>query len=258
MMRIVLIGAGNVGFHLGSALVKAGLIIDQVFSRTESSAKALALLCNCSYTSDTNSIIADADVYLVAVRDEVVQDLLKSFTFNPALIAHTSGSLGLDVFPPDMTQTGVFYPLQTFTKNTIVDFSSITICIEGNTSESQTEISLLAKKLSDQIFVTTTDQRKTIHLSAVFANNFTNHLFSISSELLAKENLPYTILHPLILETARKAVEFKPTEIQTGPAKRGDSQIMDAHLQMLGEQSKLAELYRLLSKSILKKHGKSL
>lgn len=257
-MRIVLIGAGNVGFQLGSALIKAGLTIDQVYSRTEASAKALALLCNCSYTSDTNSIITDADVYLVAVRDEAVRDLLKSFTFNPALIAHTSGSLGLDVFPPIMTRTGVLYPLQTFTKNTIVEFSTLTICIEGNTGESQSELTLLAKKLSDKIFITTTDQRKTIHLAAVFANNFTNHLFAISSELLEKENLPYTILHPLILETARKAVEFNPTEIQTGPAKRGDSQIMDAHLQMLGEKSKLAELYRLLSKSILEKHGKNL
>ena len=254
-MKIILLGAGNVATHLGHALKKAGHEILQVYSRSASSAKELSLKLRVIPVTDIAKISSQADLYVTSISDGSLPAFIKSFPVNNKTIAHTSGSVGMNVFGKKFKSFGVLYPLQTFSKDRKINFTEVPILLEGNNSKSLDLIKSVADSISPHVFETDSATRKTIHLSAVIANNFTNHLFAQAEKILAKKNIPFPILGPLLHETVIKAILLSPSESQTGPAKRGDTKIIDEHLKMLKKYPSLAKIYKLMSESIEKESG---
>lgn len=251
-MNIVLIGAGNVATHLGLALTASGHKIVQVYSRTEETARQLADKLSATFTTDINSISGDADIYIIAVKDEAIEDIANQINVSGKLIVHTSGSISMDVLKNASENYGVLYPLQTFSKNTEINFKTVPICIEANTELNENSLLSLARDISDNVHLINSQQRKLLHLAAVFACNFSNHMYSIAGDILKKENLAFDMLKPLIMETARKIENNSPGDVQTGPAIREDQEIMDEHLEYLSGSSTYRELYKLISNSIKK------
>ncbi len=249
--RIVLIGAGNVAHHLAPALLKAGLNLCQVYSRSIESARELGKKTGITYTADIMGIYPDGDIYIFCVSDDALLSLYKSIRINKnAIILHTSGSLSLEVFKPYTEKCGVLYPLQTFTKKRELDFREIPLCIEASNIEVYKIVREIAELLSVRVEEINSEKRKSLHLAAVFANNFVNHLYGIAGKILEKEGLDDTLLRPLIFETAHKVMLMSPENAQTGPAKRGDDSILSMHKTMLKDNRKLLNLYTQISDSI--------
>ncbi len=251
--KIVLLGAGNVATHLGQALQYNGRRVLQVYSRTIGSAEILARKLDCDFTSDLQYIYPGADLYIFSLADNALEEVLEAFPLKDVFAAHTSGSLPLNILSKAKLQAGVFYPLQTFSKNTRLDFSNIPLCIEAESKSYFKLLHELASSISQDVRPIDSDQREIIHIAAVFACNFTNHMFTISDELLSKNNISFNILHPLIEETIRKAMQQKPAEVQTGPARRNDQKIMQKHLKQLSSLSDYQKIYTFISQSIIKK-----
>ncbi|MCR4920687.1 MAG: DUF2520 domain-containing protein [Bacteroidaceae bacterium] len=259
-MKTVLIGAGNVATHLGEALQKAGCEILQVWSRTRSSAETLADRLGCAWTTDVEEVSSDAEMYLFSVSDAMLEALSRQVfdvitasdverqgkeTGAHALFVHTAGSMSQDVLPAE--RRGVMYPLQTFSRKRSVDFTEIPIFIESRTDEEQ--LMMLAELISNRVWALDEVNRRYIHLAAVFACNFTNHLYDLAARLLSERGIPFSALWPLIDETARKVHDMQPSEAQTGPAVRHDMNVIGKHLDMLSDE-KMKEIYTLLTESI--------
>jgi len=250
--RIVLIGAGNVATHLGMALQDKGHDVVQVYSRTMESASALASRLDADALTSLDAVCRDADIYLVALKDDALLNLIPSIVKGreDALFVHTAGSVGMDVWKGYAARYGVFYPMQTFSKARAVDFSSVSFFVEASGNEELVMLKDLALSLSPKVYEATSAQRSYLHIAAVFACNFANHMYALSERLLEKNGLPFDAMLPLIDETARKVHELSPGKAQTGPAVRGDENVMNKHLDMLAEDEELQELYRRISKSI--------
>ena len=251
-MKIVLIGAGNVATHLGVALYQAGYSILQVYSRTETSASTLAAKLSADYTVVMEEIRRDADLYIVALKDTALQQLASTLVKGreQALFVHTAGSMPMDLWKGLTVRYGVLYPMQTFSKQREVDFHIIPFFIEAS---AQAELELLrtvATRLSSKVYEATSEQRKHLHLAAVFACNFANHMYALSAHLLDKQGIPFEVMLPLIDETAGKVHQLSPVQAQTGPAVRYDENVINKHLEMLASEEPLQELYEKISKSI--------
>ncbi|MBE6287824.1 MAG: DUF2520 domain-containing protein [Mediterranea massiliensis] len=249
---IVLVGAGNLATNLGKALYSKGFRIVQVFSRTETSAKALAQVVEAEYTTELSALFPNADLYIVALKDDAFLHLLPSMVLGKenALWIHTAGSLSVDVWQNYVQRCGVLYPMQTFSKMREVHFSQIPIFVEASTPSDTTLLKQIGSILSDKVYEATSLQRKSLHLAAVFACNFTNHMYALSAELLEKYNLPFEVMLPLIDETALKVHTLTPQEAQTGPAVRFDRQVMQKHQEMLSDFPTMQEIYCQLSENI--------
>jgi len=255
--KIILIGAGNVAHHLAAALLKAGMGLCQIYSKHLESARALGMKTGIPYTADANEVYPDGDIYIFCVNDDALSVVLKSIRLNQdALLLHTSGSQPMELLNPYAIRYGVFYPVQTFSKRRSLDFNEIPICVEGNTRAMTEKICALAKKLSDKVYVVDSAQRRVLHLAAVFACNFPNFLYGIAGDILAESGLPFSILRPLIFETAHKVMSLAPEEAQTGPACRGDESILNAHKALLKNNKELLKLYTQLSELIKTKYLK--
>jgi predicted short-subunit dehydrogenase-like oxidoreductase (DUF2520 family) len=250
--RIVLVGAGNVATHLGMAWQKAGYEIVQVYSRTPASALELANRLGVGYTTSLEEICADADVYVVMVKDAVLQELIPNIVKgrNNALFVHTAGSMPMNVWENHACRYGVLYPMQTFSKAREVDFTSVSFFVEATGKAELAVLKSMATSLSPKVYEANSEQRRYLHLAAVFACNFTNHMYALSASLLEKQGLPFDAMLPLIDETARKVHELPPTQAQTGPAIRCDKNVLDKHLSMLQEESVMKVLYEIISKNI--------
>ncbi|NDP20340.1 MAG: DUF2520 domain-containing protein [Paludibacter sp.] len=255
-MEIVFIGSGSLATHLALALKEKGVTVKQVFSRTKSNAAKLAEKLDCSYTTDLSEIYDKADIYFYALKDSAFHKTLKSFDLPDAIHVHTGGSIPMSEFDGIARKYGVFYPLQTFSKEKEVDFSQIPICIEAVDSETQRILFDLANLLNSKTFLISSEQRKKLHLAAVFACNFSNYMYDISSLILEDIGVGFEILHPLILETALKVQSVTPFKAQTGPAVRFDDKIIKNHLNMLKNRRDLKKIYKLISKDIHKRHKK--
>lgn len=255
--KIVLIGAGNVAHHLAPALLRAGMNLCQIYSRTLESARELGRKTGITYTSDTFAVYPDGDIYIFCVSDDALLSVFKSLRINEeALILHTSGSAPLDIFKPYRQNYGVLYPLQTFSKTRNLDFGEIPLCIEAPDKEVLKTIGQIADKLSSKVYEISSEKRKKLHLAAVLANNFTNHLYHMAGKLLEKEDLDFNLLRPLIFETAHKVMQMIPENAQTGPARRGDTNILNLHKSMLKDNRDIQTLYVLLSQSIQQTYSK--
>lgn len=248
--KIVLIGSGNVATQLGLALKEAKLTIIQVYSKHKSSSSSLAKILNCESTNSPEKINTTADIYIIAVNDDAVAEVVKKLQLSDKIVVHTSGSVEMNILKTSSKNFGVFYPLQTFSKNKIIKFNSIPICLEANNKNTLKALQLLGNSISNDVQIINSEQRKFIHLAAVFACNFTNHFYSIASDILESQKLSLDILKPLIEETANKIKTNSPSKIQTGPAIRGDKKTMDNHLKLLANKD-YKNIYKLISKSII-------
>lgn len=253
-MKGVIIGSGNVATHLSLALASLeGIEICQVYSPTEAHAEILAERLNCDFVTDPTQIRKDADVYLFALKDQALETVIRAVPANNGLWLHTSGSMPMQVFAGYTERYGVLYPLQTFSKSREISFRGIPLFIECHREEDKNCLEELARRLSGKVCELSSEKRRSLHLAAVFACNFTNHIYALAEEILAKEGLSRDYLFPLIDETAAKVHELPAQEAQTGPAIRYDENIINKHLGMLADDPDVQTLYRLLSQSIHKK-----
>lgn len=253
---VVFIGAGNVATHLAIAFRNEGLRIECVYARTEESASRLAEKVFSGYTTDIADVPGNADLYIFSLKDSIIGDLVRALKVKNKLIVHTSGTVPMDVMKEGSSSYGVFYPLQTFIKERKVFFRDIPVCIEASGREELVKLRELALKISDDVREFTSEQRRVIHLSAVVACNFTNYMYAIAEGILQKYDIPFDILYPLINETAHKVRNVKPMFMQTGPAMRGDMEIIEKHLEMLSELPDYKEIYKIISDSIIKQQMK--
>lgn len=247
--KVVFIGAGNLASNLAPALKRQGFEPVQVYSRSEESASALAARIGCGFTTRTEDIVSDADLYVFAVRDDVLPRLLPCVPPNKGLWIHTAGSLDVHVLAPYSRRYGVIYPLQTFSKNRETDFSVIPVFIEGCNPEEEKVLAGIAGRISERVIPVSSETRRHIHLAAVFACNFTNYMYAAANQILSEHHLPFDILRPLIDETAAKVHRLDPVDAQTGPAVRYDEQVMNRQMELLTDPS-LKTLYAEISRGI--------
>lgn len=249
-MKIVLLGSGNVATHLAQALVAKGEEMVQVFSQSLRNAISLTDLVGGEPIDDLTQVNNSADLYIIAVKDDAIAgiaDQLKSVT---GLVVHTSGTTDMTVISSKVEHAGVFYPLQTFSKAKPVFFDEIPLCIEA-TDETQLKVlNTLASKLSNRVYQVDGNQRKILHLAAVFACNFPNHLYALANQLLQQHQLDFEIIRPLIKETADKVMTNLPESVQTGPAIREDETTLNKHFSMLSDVPEMQNIYQTLSDSI--------
>lgn len=253
MIKITLIGSGNVAQHLIKAFDKSEAIeIVQVFARKK---ETLASVVEFDKIVDDFNDLKEADLYIIAVTDNAISDVSKQLPFINQLVVHTSGTASIETLD-DKNRKGVFYPLQTFSKNKDVDFSVIPICLEAENTFDFRVLETVAKSISNSVFAINSEQRKALHVAAVFVNNFTNHLYQVGQEICEENKVPFEILKPLIQETADKINTLSPTDAQTGPAKRNDSTTIEAHLEYLKDENQ-KNIYKILTQSI-QHNGKKL
>lgn len=252
MMKVTLIGAGNLATQLGKSLKKAGVIISQVYSRTEDSARTLGELLEAEWLTDIKALRDEADIYIFSVKDSVLCELISEVckSRGDKLFLHTAGSMSMSCFEGKALRYGVFYPMQTFSKTKDVDFECIPVFIESNSIETEDVIRGLANKLTQRVIRLSSADRKYLHLAAVWACNFTNYCYTVASDILGEHGIPFDVMLPLINETTEKIQKISPKEAQTGPAVRGDRNVMSKQLELMNGKEDLQELYKMLSKGI--------
>ena len=254
MIKVIILGAGNVAQHLYTAFLNSKAIeVTQCYNR-----KGLRINDHQKENSITKNLseLKVADIYILAVNDDVIPEISQQLPFNNQLVVHTSGSVPMLAIN-NYNRRGVLYPLQTLSKDKIVDYSSIPFCIEAEQENDLLMLEKLASLLSNKVYTITSEQRNILHVAAVFVNNFTNYLFSIGNDICNENNIPFEILHPLILETAKKIGEVTPDLAQTGPAIRNDSNTIKRHQKILTDSSQ-KDIYKILTKAIQTKYGKKL
>lgn len=248
---VVIIGSGNVAWHLGKVLFESGFNILEIFGRNKDTTQELAIRFSANSVSELTKMTTSADLYLIAVNDDSISTICKSMPQVNGIVVHTSGSIGLEPLKR-FKNYGVFYPFQTLTKEKVINFKSVQLLIEGSSEEVLSQLKKVASDISNSVMVTTYDQRKQLHIAAIFASNFVNHFYSIAHSFLKEKNLPFSLLIPLIEETTDKIKHLEPHLAQTGPAKRGDEIVIQKHLNTLENNPDYQLIYDLLTKSIQK------
>jgi predicted short-subunit dehydrogenase-like oxidoreductase (DUF2520 family) len=248
--RITLAGAGNVAFHLGKALVQKGYVISRVLDRTASFSEHLAEELNAESSGIPEDGVADSDACLVCVSDDAIATVIEKLKPGNCLMMHTAGSVPMDVFRDYAINYGVLYPLQTFTKNRPLDYSRIPFLVEANTTENLKLIHQIASSVSVITREADSVQRLYIHLAAIFASNFSNHMYELSEMLAGEHHMSFDLLKPLIEETTAKAMEISPKKAQTGPAVRGNTKVIEKHLELLKDHPRMQDLYRMITEDI--------
>lgn len=249
---IIIAGAGRIATQLGKRLKAKGLPIAQVLNRSPENASDLAALLGAEWSADWQDIRTDADWIILAVRDDAIEDVASLLAINgsEALVTHTSGATPGKVLAPWFRRYGVFYPLQSFSVERMPVWSKIPFCVDASTDEDLLFLRKIAKTIGNLVYRVNDEQRALLHVAAVFANNFANHCYAIAEKILEEKDLEFEMLHPLMEETLHKALQDSPARMQTGPAIRGDSDTVQAHLTLLENHPEWQELYRKLTKSI--------
>lgn len=253
-MRIVFIGAGNLATHLAEACKTAGHEILQIYSRTKENAVTLADKTSAEAVNDLSQVNPAAHIYLFSVKDDALPAVIEQMPQTGGVWAHTAGSLSMNLFAARHAERGVLYPLQTFSKHRKIDFGSIPIFVEGSSAATTCLLEELAGTLSGNVQRLSGEKRRFLHLAAVYACNFVNHMYTLAAEITHKEEIPFDLLLPLIAETAAKVTTMAPRDAQTGPAVRYDEKVMAKHRALLNDPE-MEKLYTLLSKSIHKHTG---
>ncbi len=228
---IVIVGAGNVGTHLAEIMLEAGFTICQLAERGE-------------------MIVPGKDLYIMALPDAAMEEALSEMSLTDEMLVHTSGSVPMEILSRYSENTGVFYPLQTFTKGRPIDMKEVPLLIEANRIDNENILVEAAKKISNKVIVADSDRRLSLHIAAVFASNFSNYMYDIARHLMEEQELDFDLLSPLIMETAAKATALGPDKAQTGPAKRNDLEVIRKHLDMLKGHEAIKELYKRISDNI--------
>ena len=250
MISVVILGSGNVASQLIKAFLKIDTInLKQVYTRNQEDINTLK---DSIDTTNDISLLKQADITIIAVSDDAISSI--SSHIKNSFVVHTSGSVDMKSLN-NIGRKGVFYPLQSFSKKKLVDFKNIPICLESETNEDLLKLEELVSLLQSKSYILSSHQRKKIHVAAVFANNFSNHMYTIANEICEKYNIPFDILHPLIEETSNKIKNLTPEKAQTGPAKRNDAETIENHLNLLSEKQQ--EIYLKITQSI-QEYGKKL
>ncbi|GFD83083.1 hypothetical protein KUL118_59450 [Tenacibaculum sp. KUL118] len=252
MIKVAIIGGGNVATHLANAFSKTNEVsLVQMYARNIEQIEHLK-----EVTPITNSIelLTEADVYIIAVSDDAIGDVSRKIEQKNGLVVHTSGSVAMQSLQ-NSGRKGIFYLLQSFSKDKDVNFDEIPFCLEAENEEDLQLLEPLAKSIGKKVYRINSEQRKRLHVAAVFVNNFTNHMYKIGADICNEYQVPFEVLLPLIRETAQKITELSPKAAQTGPAKRNDQKTIQNHLALLNAEQQ--EIYKLITKSI-QQNGKEL
>lgn len=254
MAKITLIGSGKTATALGKALKLAGHELVQVWSRSEAGANDLAQRVNASATIDLAAINADADIYLIAVKDDAIGEVANKLKIGNKIIAHTSGIKSKELLKSASTNYGIFYPFVSMTKKSNTDFKNALLMIEGSNEGTINALSTLARTISDNVRMVEEKQRQSLHLAAVFAHNFTNHIYTVAEKILSDKGLPFDDLRPLISAHLSSVQKLSPSALQTGPAIRHDSTTISEHLHLLDQNKELRDLYLTMTEAIQQWH----
>lgn len=258
-MDVSFIGSGNLAWHLAPALDNAGYVVREVYSRNPKHAEALTeRLYQADVKASLDFSASKSNLFVIATTDDAIQEVAMNIVLpDEATLIHCSGNQPLSILQfAAAAHTGVLYPLQTFSQSKRVDFQSIPIFVESSTPGSEKQLMAMAKAISHKVRKITSEERKALHVAAVFASNFPNHMLAISKSILQSNSLDFELLKPLILETINKAVTLGPEASQTGPAVRGDLEVLDRHMEFLQEDEKIAEIYRVISQHIVDTYQK--
>ncbi|MGQ2984906.1 Rossmann-like and DUF2520 domain-containing protein [Flavobacterium sp.] len=245
MLKVVIIGSGNVAQHLAKAIDTTGqAMLVQLYARDP---EKLTDLPGEKITSSLEKL-ANADVYIISVTDDAIAEVSSQLPFEGKLVVHTSGSVALDQLD-GKNRRGVFYPLQTFSKNKAIDFSKVPLCLESEFENDYALLRTLADALSKTVYSIDSKQRQALHVAAVFVSNFSNHMYALGNAICQENNIPFNILNPLITETADKVSTLSPIQAQTGPAIRHDQKTIERHLDLLKDDNQ-RNIYKILTQSI--------
>jgi predicted short-subunit dehydrogenase-like oxidoreductase (DUF2520 family) len=256
-MNVSFVGSGNLASHLAPALDNTDFPVREIYSPNARHAAALAdKLYQATVKHSLDFSASQSRIFIIAVSDDAIGDVAQEIVLpENAVLVHTSGSQPLSILGYSATPNiGVLYPLQTFTKNKKIDFKDVPLFIETDNAETEKILMAMARAISKNIFKSSSADRKALHVAAVFASNFTNHMLTIAKEILEEHELDLELLKPLIAETINKSLTIGPEDAQTGPAMRGDLEVLDKHLEFLKSQRKTAEIYRLISQHIIDKY----
>lgn len=256
-MKLGILGAGRVGTHLCHAFVGVGHEVT-IWNRSLASANQLASETGCSVAETMGDLPMDADAYLICVKDDaidtVADDFSRIFGERKGVVAHTAGSKPLSVLKDKFPRVGVLYPMQTFSKEKSLDYSKIPFFVEEN-DEDGNILKPLASSVSNHVYNLNSEQRRFLHLASVFACNFSNYCYTLASDILGRIGVPFSVLLPLIQETAQKVSHIPPRQAQTGPAARGDISVVQCQAHLLDYDKDLQRIYELMSRSIMNANG---
>jgi predicted short-subunit dehydrogenase-like oxidoreductase (DUF2520 family) len=256
---IVIIGAGNVATSLALALHQKKYPVLQILSKSRKSAAVLAKKVNASNTHQLSAINTAADLYFICVNDNSIEQVITEIAFlKNKLLVHTSGSVNSNVLKSKGNSSGVFYPLQSFTKAQPKSFNQLTLFLEASNVKAKQQLNKIAQDLKCEVYFASSSKRLKIHMAAVFANNFVNHCYHIAYQILKKENIPFEILEATIIETTQKLKIGTPYKNQTGPAKRNDTKTLNTQLQLLETNKDWQQVYKALTQSIVNTYNKKL
>jgi len=257
-MRISFMGAGRVAHHLAHVLSQHHQII-QIYSRTLATAQTLATQVKATATTNITELSSEIDLVIIAVSDQAIASVISNVhqQLPKVLIVHTSGSTDIEVLAQIHARAGVFYPLQTFSLEREINWSDTPIFVEAKSEDDLVLLAELANQLSTRVYSYTSAQRLSLHLAAVFACNFSNYCYDMAKQVVDAQHVDFSLLYPLILETANKVLNNDPKQMQTGPAMRGDQNILKMHEQMLqkAQREDLKNIYQLMSQQILQSHA---
>ena len=247
------IGAGNLAWHLAPALDNTDFAVREVYSRTPSQAAAIVeKLYEAEVKSSLDFSDSNSRIFIIAVSDDAIADIANEIILpTDAILVHTSGSQPLSALGYASTNIGVFYPMQTFTKGKKIDFSEVPFFIESEDPATSKLLNAMARTLSKKVYNATSEDRKALHIAAVFASNFTNHMLTIAQDIISSRKMSFDLLKPLITETLNKSLALGPRQAQTGPARRGDLEILDHHMEFLSEDEAVSEIYKVISQHIV-------
>jgi predicted short-subunit dehydrogenase-like oxidoreductase (DUF2520 family) len=254
--NIVIIGSGNVAYHMINAFIRRGIHVLQILAHNERTAGNLSENFSVPYTIKQSNLNTDADLYILTVQDDLIREVALSLGLKDQLLVHTSGFSSIEEIKGTSTCTGVMWPLQTLTFGKELDYSHIPFFIEGHTRESTEKLARFAGRVSDNVIITSSSARQKVHLAAVIASNLANQLYAIAASILERQEIPFSVLAPLIRETAEKAGSQHPMLSQTGPAARKDFGIIQKHLELLRDEPAFLEIYRLITENIIHLHSK--
>lgn len=256
-MKIVIIGAGNVGGHLAKRFEEKGVEVLQILTRHWDKHQGLNHILKAQFITSFDEIATGADAYILAVNDNSITEVAEKICLKAdnRLIAHTSGATASTVLKPYSSRFGILYPLQTFSEIRSQDWENLPVCVDANNSKDLNLLRELALFLSPKVYEITDEQRSILHIAATFVNNFGNYLFQIAEQIVISENIPFQLLKPLIVETAAKVQNHSPADMQTGPARRGDIKTIEKHLSYLEKYPDFHELYKTMTALIKKKYN---
>ena len=252
--KVVIIGAGNVAYHLIRSITSSGNKLIQICNRTLGNIQPMS---QTNITGNLNTISQDGDIYIICVKDIAIEDIASKINLGNKLIVHTSGNRSMDLLKGSSSNFGVFYPIQSFTKNIPINFKKIPLIIEANNDEAQEKLVDFSRTISGQVILMNEENRQKLNIAGVFVNNFTNYIYTLAHDYLKSEGIDFSLVQPLIQNTVDKLTLGNPQDMQTGPAVRNDSETIQAHLALLENYPQLKEIYQEVTQSIIHYHKKS-